>query len=223
MEKHSVSKIIGAPPGYVGYGEGNILCEKVRRNPYSLILLDEIEKAHPDVLNILLQILDDGTLNDSAGKKIDFKNTIVIMTSNLTSGREKVSQRIMGFCDAEKSRNDPRELEVLKSFFHPELLNRIDEIIIFKDLSEKDLCRIAEKMLQDLSERVYENGIRLEISEEIASIIAKYAFSQKLGARPIRREIIGKIEAPLAEFILRTKEIFKPIKIFADGNDIKIE
>ena len=223
MEKHSVSKIIGAPPGYVGYGEGNILCEKVRRNPYSLILLDEIEKAHPDVLNILLQILDDGTLNDSAGKKIDFKNTIVIMTSNLTNGREKVSQRIMGFCDTEKSANDPRELEVLKSFFHPELLNRIDEIIIFKDLSEKDLCRITEKMLQDLSERVYENGIKLEISEEIAPIIAKYAFKQKLGARPIRREIIGKIEAPLAEFILRAKDIFKPIKIFADGDDIKIE
>ena len=223
MEKHSVSKLIGAPPGYVGYGESSFLCEKVRRNPYSLILLDEIEKAHPDVLNILLQILDDGTLNDSSGKKIDFKNTIIIMTSNLTGGREKISQRILGFCDTKERSEDPRELEILKSFFHPELLNRIDEIIIFKDLSESDLQKIAEKMLDELVVRVRENGITLDISPDVAIIISKLAFAQKLGARPIRREIISKIEAPLAEFILRSKNISRAIKIFSADEKIVIE
>jgi ATP-dependent Clp protease ATP-binding subunit ClpA len=202
MEKHSVSKLIGAPPGYVGYGEGSFLCERVRRNPYSLILLDEIEKAHPDVLNLLLQILENGVLSDSSGKRIDFKNTILIMTSNLTSDSSKRSHRILSFGEEERERDDPRELDALKSFFKPEFLNRIDEIIFFNELGEQELCLIAEKMLAELTERVRENGITLNISPEIAPLLAKKTKKLKLGARPLRREIINGIENPLAELIL---------------------
>jgi ATP-dependent Clp protease ATP-binding subunit ClpC len=202
MEKHSVSKLIGAPPGYVGYGEGSFLCERVRRNPYSLILLDEIEKAHPDVLNLLLQILENGVLSDSSGKRIDFKNTILIMTSNLTSDSSKRSHRILSFGEEERERDDPRELDALKSFFKPEFLNRIDEIIFFNELGEQELCLIAEKMLTELTERVRENGITLNISPEIAPLLAKKTKKLKLGARPLRREIINGIENPLAELIL---------------------
>ena len=202
MEKHSVSKLIGAPPGYVGYGEGSFLCEQVRRNPYSLILLDEIEKAHPDVLNLLLQILENGVLSDSSGKRIDFKNAILIMTSNLTSDSSRRSHRILSFGEEEKDKDDPRELDALKNFFKPEFLNRIDEIIFFNELGEQELCLIAKKMLAELAERVRENGITLNISPEIAPLLAKKAKILKLGARPLRREIINEIENPLAELIL---------------------
>ncbi len=201
MEKHSVSKLLGAPPGYVGYGEGSALCEKVRRNPYSLILLDEIEKAHPDVINILLQILEDGTLCDSSGKRIDFKNTLLIMTSNLTKSSR--SPRILSFGEADESLSDERELESLKSFFSPEFLNRIDEIIVFDELDQDALCKIAQKMLDELAQRLAESGKTLKISENVAPMIAKKVSVQKLGARPIRREIIRLVENPLAEFILK--------------------
>ena len=222
MEKHSVSKLIGAPPGYVGYGEGAILCEKVRRNPYSLILLDEIEKAHPDVFNILLQILEDGTLTDSSGRRIDFRNTILVMTSNLTNGNLR-SPHILGFGESNTSTAFAKTFESLKDFFKPEFLNRIDEIITFNDLSNSDLCKIAKKMLDELAERLLENGITLNISEEIADIIVKNVSTQKLGARPIRREIIKCIENPLAEFILENGEAAKNIAVTIKNATITID
>ena len=221
MEKHTVSKLIGAPPGYVGYGEGGILCEKVRRNPYSLVLLDEIEKAHPDVFNILLQILEDGTLTDSAGKRINFKNTILIMTSNLTSSHGNRSHRIISFGEEKTQNSDPRTLDAVKSFFSPEFLNRIDEIIIFNDLTESSLCTIASKLLSELAERVSEKQIELEISPCVAPLIAKRAHKEKLGARPIRREIISSIESPLAEFILKHHDC-DTIKICVENDNIVI-
>ena len=222
MEKHSVSKLIGAPPGYVGYGEGGILCEKVRRNPYSLVLLDEIEKAHPDVFNILLQILEDGMLSDSSGKRINFKNTILIMTSNLTSAHTNRSRRIVSFGEDNANNSEPRQLDALKGFFSPEFLNRIDEIIIFNDLSEKDLSAIASKLLSELSDRARENQIILDISPEVAPLLAKKAAHERLGARPLRREIISKIESPLAEFILKHSPISSPIKICVNDDNIVI-
>jgi ATP-dependent Clp protease ATP-binding subunit ClpC len=222
MEKHSVSKLIGAPPGYVGYGEGGILCEKVRRNPYSLVLLDEIEKAHPDVFNILLQILEDGSLTDSSGKRVNFKNTILIMTSNLTSAKNNRSHRIISFGEEEKSSFDHERFDFLKSFFSPEFLNRIDEIIVFNDLSEKDLCAISEKLLSELSKRVLENNIILNLSPDVAPLLAKRASKEKLGARPIRREIIRSIESPLAEFILKHSPINDPINVYVSNGEIVI-
>ena len=221
MEKHSVSKLIGAPPGYVGFGEGAILCEKVRRNPHSLILLDEIEKAHPDVFNILLQILEDGTLTDSAGKRIDFRSAILVMTSNLTSNLTR-SPRVLGFSQIKESNDSSKIIESLKDFFKPEFLNRIDEIIVFNDLSEETLCEIAEKMLCELAKRLEENGVNLNISKETALLLAKSASEQKLGARPLRREIIRLIENPLAEFILKSKKIEKNISITVKDSQIII-
>ena len=221
MEKHSVSKIIGAPPGYVGYGEGGFLCEKVRRNPYSLVLFDEIEKAHPNVFNILLQILEDGAITDSAGKKVNFKNTLLIMTSNLTSSQGNRSPRILSFGEEEGSISDPRRLDALKNFFSPEFLNRIDEIIIFNDLGENELCIIASKMLDDLTKRVRENNIELEISPSVSKFLARTAANKKLGARPLRREIIRSIESPLAEFILKNSHS-TPIKIYIENDSIVI-
>ncbi len=218
MEKHSVSRIIGAPPGYVGYGEGSFLCEKIRRNPYSLLLLDEIEKAHPDVLNILLQILEDGMLTDSSGKRVSFKNSIIIMTSNLNSNASR-SRKILSF--GEEESDDPRALDTLKDFFSPELINRIDDIIIFRELDASDLCKIAEKMLLELSERALESGISLDIAPSVASFIASRSIKKRLGARPIRREIIASIESPLAEAILKypDKKIFE---IAVNGESITI-
>ena len=221
MEKHSVSKLIGAPPGYVGYGEGGILCEKVRRNPYSLILFDEIEKAHPDVFNILLQILEDGALTDSAGKKINFKNTLLVMTSNLISSQSNHAKKILSFGEEDKNEPDPRRLDSLKSFFSPEFLNRIDEIIVFNDLGEEDLASIASKLLCELKERALENQIKLEISPDVALFLAKSASNKKLGARPLRRQIIKSIESPLAEFILKNHPA-STIKISVKNDDIVI-
>ena len=222
MEKHSVSKLIGAPPGYVGYGEGSFLCERIRRNPYSLVLFDEIEKAHPDVLNVLLQILEDGTLTDSSGKKVSFKNAILIMTSNLLGKNATRSKKILGFGDEEDSTNDPRSLDELKEFFRPELLGRIDEIIVFNELKEKELSIISKKLLDELSERAAEGSVTLQISESVAPLLAKRAAKENQGARPLRREIIRSIEAPLAEFILKRTNTQGPIKIFTDNGEIKI-
>ena len=222
MEKHSISKLIGAPPGYVGYGEGSFLCEKVRRNPYSLVLFDEIEKAHPDVLNLLLQVLEDGSLTDSSGKRVNFKSTILIMTSNLTSSQKARSHRIISFGESDSTQSDPRSLDALKDFFSPEFLNRIDEIIIFNDLGERELCKISSKLLNELSERVSENSITLDISPDVAPFLAARTYSKRLGARPLRREIISLIESPLAEFILNHPHLDSPIRVFIENDDIVI-
>ena len=210
MEKHSVSKLIGAPPGYVGYGEGGLLTEKVRRHPYSVILFDEIEKAHPDVLHILLQILEDGILTDSSGRATDFSSTVIIMTSNLISSGEH-SHRALGFSDERVTVSDKtlRSDKKLNDFFKPEFLNRIDEIILFSALGEKELCQIAQLMLNKLSTQASESGIDLLIHEEVARAIAKKCFSlyRDMGARPIRREIRDMIETPLAEHIINLPDV----------------
>ena len=206
MEKHSTSKLIGAPPGYVGYGEGGILTERIRRRPYSVILLDEIEKAHPEVLNILLQILEDGILTDSTGRRVDFSSSIVIMTSNLISDSD-AGRRVLGFSEYSRgdiSADDLRSSKKLQEVFRPELLNRIDEIVLFSRLGEEQLCSIADIMLSELASRSLAAGVRLDISGEVPVYLARKCARKHadLGARPLRREITEEIETPLAQLML---------------------
>jgi len=196
MEKHSVSKLIGSPPGYVGYGEGGQLTEKIRRKPYSIVLFDEIEKAHPDVYNILLQILEDGTLTDSNGRKVDFKNTVIIMTSNLGSERQSPQGRL-GFSAGlqdERANEKERMLNRLKETYRPEFLNRIDEIIVFSKLGKEDILKITQKMLDELKKRIFALGIEIEFSNEVVDFVAKEGYDSPYGARPLRRAIQTKIE-----------------------------
>lgn len=204
MESHSVSRLVGAPPGYVGHGEGGQLTEPVRRRPYSVILLDEIEKAHPDVANILLQLLDDGQVTDSQGRKVDFRNTIVIMTSNL--GAQALSQaKSFGFtAEAERAEVDLKReaLDSLRKHFRPELLNRIDETVVFHRLSDEDLSVIVHLMLDHLHKGLAEKGLSLEISEEAASELASRGYDPAMGARPLRRVIQSTLEDSLADLLL---------------------
>lgn len=205
MEKHSVSKLIGAPAGYIGYGDGGLLTEKVRRNPYSILLFDEIEKAHPDVFNLLLQILEDGTLTDSQGRHISFKETIIVMTSNL--GTESKENTSLGFFNTENeiSRTKEREKNVKKalmSTFKPEFLNRVDEIVIFNSLTKENLIKICEQMLISLSERISSLGIEVDFDENVKEKIATEAFNTHSGARQLRREIRRIFENPLSEKML---------------------
>ena len=204
MEKHSVSKLIGSPPGYIGYGEGGLLTERVRRRPYSVILFDEIEKAHPDVLNLLLQIMEDGTLTDSSGRKSHFSSSVIIMTSNLLTHADR-AKRSLGFSesDGESEQNIRREKKLCE-FFKPEFINRIDEIVLCDELSVDSLTLIAQKMLRELAARAKEAGSELEIEDGVAEHIATvcYSSARELGARPLRREIIERIETPLSEMLL---------------------
>ncbi len=206
MEKQSTSKLIGSPPGYVGFEQGGQLTEKVRRKPYSVILFDEIEKAHYDIFNMLLQILDDGILTDSQGRRVDFRNTIIIMTSNIGAKILAGNNNTVGFStdiDADGvSRTENAVRNQLKQTFRPEFLNRIDDIIIFRKLSMEDVTKIAEKMLRELSERVSSLGIRLEFDKKAAQTVAEKGFDEIFGARPIRREIQSKIEDRLSEMLL---------------------
>ncbi len=207
MEKHSVSKMIGSPPGYVGYEEGGQLSEKVRRNPYSVILFDEIEKAHPDVFNILLQVLDDGHITDAQGRKIDFKNTVLIMTSN--AGAESIiSPKRLGFTSAEDDKEKyrfmkERVMEEVKRLFKPEFLNRIDEIIVFHPLNKENMKEIVSIMLKGIKERTLQQmGITLHVTEEGKEFLIEKGYDEKYGARPLRRTIQSEIEDRLAEKIL---------------------
>ena len=198
MEKHSVSKLIGAPPGYVGFDEAGQLTERIRRKPYSVVLFDEIEKAHPDVFNILLQVLEDGHLTDSHGRKVDFKNTIIIMTSNLGSSGI-VEHRRLGFSDSSaesESIDKTREtvMNALRDNFRPEFLNRLDEIVIFNKLSISDIEKITGLMLAEVTERVEKLNIKIEFSDEVCAHLAKVGFDPIYGARPLRRAIQQKIE-----------------------------
>lgn len=205
MEKHTVSKLIGSPPGYVGFEEGGQLTEKVRRNPYSVILFDEIEKAHPDVFNMLLQILEDGILTDSQGRRVDFKNTVIIMTSNVGARLITEKKTNLGFAGiAGDDNKDVRELIMgeLKNTFRPEFLNRVDDIIVFRKLEKADIEKIADKMLEDLSKRLEGLSIRLECDGSVSSLLAERGFDPVYGARPLRREIQNDIEDPLSEKIL---------------------
>ena len=210
MEKHSVSKLVGSPPGYVGFEEGGQLSEKVRRNPYSVVLFDEIEKAHPDVFNILLQVLDDGHITDSQGRKVDFKNTIIIMTSN--AGAESIiAPKVMGFSsgvDVEKNYQSMRArvMDEVNRSFKPEFLNRLDEIIVFRPLTKDDIVHITDLMLDDIKRRLKEEkDIRLTITDEAKEFLIEKGYDEKFGARPLRRTIQKYIEDSLADEILEGK------------------
>jgi ATP-dependent Clp protease ATP-binding subunit ClpC len=207
MEKHSVSKMIGSPPGYVGFDEGGQLSEKVRRHPYSVILFDEIEKAHPDVFNILLQVLDDGRITDSQGRRIDFKNTIIIMTSN-AGAQSIVTPKKLGFASVTDEKQDYERMKSLvmedvTRIFKPEFLNRIDETIVFRMLNKDDMKQIVTILSRTLTERCKSQmDIELTISEPAKTWIVEKAYDPKYGARPLRRMIQTKIEDQLAEEIL---------------------
>ena len=205
MEKHSVSKLIGSPPGYVGYDEGGELTEKVRNKPYSVLLFDEVEKAHPDIFNILLQVLDDGVLTDSRGRKVDFSNTIIIMTSNLGATALR-DDKTVGFGAQDISHNhqamQSRIMEELKKAYRPEFINRIDDIIVFSHLSKEEIREIVDLMMKDLFKRLSERELSIEVTDEVKDYLAKDGYNEAYGARPLRRLIQKKIEDQLAEEIL---------------------
>lgn len=209
MEKHSVSRLIGSPPGYVGYDEGGQLTKAVRQRPYSVVLFDEIEKAHPDVFNILLQILEEGHLTDSQGRVVDFRNTVIIMTSNV-GAREITTSAPLGFASGEKGGLDDKEIKSrvmseVKKLFRPEFLNRIDEIIVFKSLTEDEIVEIIDLMIDELRQRLIEQNMTINLTKEASKYIAKEGTDLSFGARPLRRAIQRLIEDPISEQILEGK------------------
>lgn len=195
MEKHSVARLIGAPPGYVGYEEGGYLTEAVRRKPYSVILLDEVEKAHPDVFNVLLQVLEDGRLTDSHGRTVDFRNTVIVMTSNLGSAQ---IQELVGDREAQRA----AVMDAVSTHFRPEFVNRIDEVVIFEPLARDQIAGIAEIQLGRLRSRLVERDLRLELSQEALDKLIAVGYDPVYGARPLKRAIQRWIENPLAQLIL---------------------
>ncbi len=210
MEKHSVSKLIGSPPGYVGYDEGGQLTEKIRRRPYSVVLFDEIEKAHPDVFNILLQILEDGILTDAQGRRVDFKNTVIIMTSNAGVSDLSNAPRKLGFTvDEDKAQQDERErtkaalLDALKHTFKPEFLNRVDETIVFNKLTDADIEKITSIMLGEVEKRIRALDINITFDHDVVASLAKEGFDPTYGARPLRRAIVRRVEDSFSEAMLR--------------------
>lgn len=219
MEKHTVSKLIGSPPGYVGFDEGGQLTEKIRRKPYSVVLFDEIEKAHPDVFNMLLQILEDGVLTDSQGRKVSFKNAVIIMTSNVGASKITDPKGALGFGEKGDENANIEELVMadLKKTFKPEFLNRIDEIIVFNQLEKTDIEEIARRMLKTLAKQLKELGTEIEFTPEAISAIADAGFDKVYGARPLRRAIQTKIEDRLSELILENKLGEKCTVDFKDG------
>ena len=219
MEKHAVSRMVGSPPGYVGYEEGGQLTEKVRRKPYSVILFDEIEKAHPDVFNMLLQILEDGILTDSQGRRVDFKNTVIIMTSNV--GARLITERktSLGFGETDADENVKETvLGELRREFKPEFLNRVDDIIVFHKLTQENIEEIASRMLEQLKERVHSMDVDISFTEGAVKAIAKAGFDDVYGARPLRRAIQSRIEDPLSEALLE-KSVKAGDKVFCDYNE----
>jgi ATP-dependent Clp protease ATP-binding subunit ClpC len=206
MEKHSVSRLVGSPPGYIGYDEGGQLTEAVRRKPYSVVLLDEVEKAHPDVFNILLQILEDGKLTDAQGRKVDFRNTIVIMTSNIGAATISKNQSL-GFSMGDESgltydEMKSRIMGELKKVFRPELLNRIDEVIVFHKLSKEEITTIVDLMLKRLRDQMVEHEAAIELTDNAKELLVEKGYDPAMGARPLRRAIQRHIEDPLADFVL---------------------
>lgn len=225
MEAHSVSKLIGSPPGYVGYDEGGQLTEQVRRKPYSIVLFDEIEKAHPDVFNMLLQILDDGRLTDSTGRTVSFKNTVIIMTSN-AGARNIVEHHSIGFMNKEDSKKDYEKtrdevMAELKKIFRPEFLNRLDDIIVFKKLSNESIEKITKIMLDEFIKRLEKKNIKVDVSDDVIKYISKVGFDDTYGARPLRRAIQSKIEDKFAEEML-DGNIKEDSNVKIDLNDDKI-
>jgi ATP-dependent Clp protease ATP-binding subunit ClpC len=228
MEKHSVSKLIGSPPGYVGYDEGGQLSEKVRRNPYSILLFDEIEKAHPDVFNILLQVLDDGHITDSQGRRVDFKNTVIIMTSNAGAASITAPKKLGFLSDddekADYSRMKNAVMEEVKNIFKPEFLNRIDDIIVFHSLTKEHIRKIVGIMMNEIASRMEEQmGVSLHTSDGVLRMLAETGFDPVYGARPLRRAIQNKVEDLLAEEILSGKiHAGDTVRLTLSGSDIKI-
>jgi ATP-dependent Clp protease ATP-binding subunit ClpC len=204
MEKHTVSRLVGSPPGYVGYEEGGQLTEAVRRKPFSVVLFDEIEKAHPDVFNTLLQILEEGRLTDSQGRSVDFRNTVLIMTSNL--GTQDLRKANIGFSKADEAvsyeKMKEKVNEALKAHFRPEFLNRIDETIVFHELSKDEVIRIVDLMIVRVTNQLRSQGVGLELSQAAKVLLADRGYDPTLGARPLRRAIQRLVEDPMSERLL---------------------
>src|SRR6266513_629082 len=228
MEKHSVSRLVGSPPGYIGYDEGGQLTEAVRRKPYSVVLLDEIEKAHPDVFNILLQILEDGKLTDAQGRKVDFRNTIVIMTSNI--GASQISKNVgLGFAMGDESgltyedmKN--RVMSELKKVFRPELLNRIDEVIVFHKLTKEEITTIVDLQMKRVREQMAQHDVVIELTDEAKDLLVEQGYDPAMGARPLRRAIQRVIEDPLADFVLgRTVDPGSTILVSRKGDTEEVD
>ncbi|MGL3598678.1 ATP-dependent Clp protease ATP-binding subunit [Veillonella sp. ZSJB6] len=236
MEKHTVSRLVGAPPGYVGYEEGGQLTDAVRRKPYSVILLDEVEKAHADFFNILLQVLDDGRLTDSQGRTVDFRNTVIIMTSNLGAKALHKNSTELGFLAPKKAESTAKDaksidfkeakksvMDAVKSHFRPEFLNRIDEMIVFHPLTEEDLTKIVTILMSDVTKRLGERDLHLEITPEAMKLLVKEGSDFTMGARPLKRAIQRLIEDPVSDLILKGEAIAgKTIKADAKDNDIVV-
>jgi len=209
MERHTVSKLIGSPPGYVGFNEGGQLTEAVRRRPYTVVLFDEVEKAHPDVFNLLLQLLEDGRLTDSKGRTVDFKNTLLIMTSNIGSKVIEKGGGGLGFEfsgdsveDSQYNRIKSLVNEELKQYFRPEFLNRLDEIIVFRQLTKNEVKEIAEIMLQEVFVRLKDKGIKLNVTDAFKERLVEEGYNPSYGARPLRRAVMRLLEDSLAEEVL---------------------
>jgi len=224
MEKYAVSRLIGAPPGYVGYDEGGQLTERIRRKPYTVVLLDEIEKAHPDIFNLLLQVFDEGRLTDSNGRHVDFRNTILIMTSNIGSRELKEFGTGVGFATVSSGAAqaaDTRRRQIIEKalgkMFTPEFLNRVDEQILFNALDKKDISRIIEIELADLYKRIEQAGFTIKISKKAKDFVANKGFDPQYGARPLKRAIQRYLEDPLSEAIIRL-EMQPGAKLHVDLN-----
>jgi ATP-dependent Clp protease ATP-binding subunit ClpB len=216
MEKHSVARLIGAPPGYVGYEEGGYLTEAVRRKPYSVVLLDEVEKAHPDVFNVLLQVLDDGRLTDGQGRTVDFRNTVIVMTSNLGSQR---IQELAGAANYERMKGEV--MEIVGQHFRPEFVNRIDDVVVFHPLEQEHIRKIVDIQLEYLRRRLRERDIALVLDAAARDRLAQAGFDPVYGARPLKRAVQQQLENPLAQRILRGD--FGPgdtIRVVAEGEGL---
>ena len=218
-EKHTSSRLFGAPPGYVGFDEGGELTEKVRRRPFSVVLFDEVEKAHPDIFNTLLQILEDGRLTDSQGRLVDFKNTVIIMTTNL--GTRDINKGVMtgfqaaGELSTDYDRMRSKVSEELKQHFRPEFLNRVDEVVVFPPLKRNEIVRIVDLMMGQLSERMADRNMKIELTADARELLADKGYDPVLGARPLRRAIQREIEDPLSEKIL--------FGDFKDGESVQVD
>ncbi|MGN6656106.1 MAG: AAA family ATPase, partial [Rhodanobacter sp.] len=203
MEKHSVSRLVGAPPGYVGYEEGCYLSEAVRRRRYSVILLDEVEKAHPDVFNILLQVLDDGRLTDGQGRTVDFRNTVIVMTSNLGSQMIQDAAESGGDAEEQYTQMKASVMGVVQAHFRPEFINRLDEIVVFRPLDKAQIRAIAKIQLEYLEKRLAERQLKLEVEDDALTLLGNVGFDPVYGARPLKRAIQQQLENPLARQILQ--------------------
>ena len=220
MEKHSVSRIIGSPPGYVGYDDAGQLTEKIRRKPYSVVLFDEIEKAHPDVLNVLLQILDDGHISDAHGKVVNFENTVIVMTSNAGSDIKGGS---MGFDRSSNQLGKDKAMKGLEAFLRPEFINRVDEIVYFNQLTEDNFKAIARIMLSELDTVMKEKNIAFSYDESVLDYLVKKSYSASYGARNLRRQIQKDLEDPIAaKLIQRYADPVREIRLSADGEHLNI-